>query len=386
MAARPTVKVQSLKEEESNATLPLPFVFSTQIRRDVVKFAVSQLAKNSRQPHGVSRRAGHKHSAESWHTGRAVARIPRVSGGGTHASGAAAFGNMCRGGHMFAGTKVFRRWNVRVPRKIRRAAICSAIAASASTPIVEARGHKVKGVKELPLVVSDAIESINKAKAATKALEKLGLKADLERVADSINMRAGKGKWRGRRYVTRKGPLVVLNSKSAERAFRNIPGVDAVSVSALNVLKLAPGGHLGRLIVWSESAFKALDAIYGTDHAACPRKSKFRIPRPIMQNGSVTDLINRGDIQTKLRAKRTHLRTRAVSNANPLTSRAALKRLCPLSPSQKASIRATIAKQVKRDPETHKRSEAGRTSRRRSVRKVIRAFKAKCDSQGKKKA
>ena len=39
-------------------------------------------------------------------TGRAVARIPRVGGGGTHRSGQAAFGNMCRGGRMFAPTKV----------------------------------------------------------------------------------------------------------------------------------------------------------------------------------------------------------------------------------------------------------------------------------------
>jgi len=31
--------------------------------------------------------AGKKHSAESWGTGRAVARIPRVGGSGTHRSG-----------------------------------------------------------------------------------------------------------------------------------------------------------------------------------------------------------------------------------------------------------------------------------------------------------
>jgi hypothetical protein len=41
-------------------------------------------------------------------TGRAVARIPRVSGGGTHRAGQAAFGNMCRSGRMFAPTKVWR--------------------------------------------------------------------------------------------------------------------------------------------------------------------------------------------------------------------------------------------------------------------------------------
>jgi hypothetical protein len=47
-------------------------------------------------------------------TGRAVARIPRVSGGGTHRAGQAAFGNMCRSGRMFAPTKIWRKWHVKV--------------------------------------------------------------------------------------------------------------------------------------------------------------------------------------------------------------------------------------------------------------------------------
>lgn len=47
-------------------------------------------------------------------TGRAVARIPRVSGGGTHRAGQAAFGNMCRSGRMFAPTKVWRKWHVKI--------------------------------------------------------------------------------------------------------------------------------------------------------------------------------------------------------------------------------------------------------------------------------
>lgn len=40
---------------------------------------------------------GHQTSAESWGTGRAVARIPRVRGGGTHRSGQGAFGNVSLG-------------------------------------------------------------------------------------------------------------------------------------------------------------------------------------------------------------------------------------------------------------------------------------------------
>ena len=82
-----------------------------------------------------------KHSAESWGTGRAVARIPRVSGSGTNRAGQAAFGNMCRKGRMFAPIKTWRRWHRKVNLKQKRHAAASAIAASAITPLVQARGN-----------------------------------------------------------------------------------------------------------------------------------------------------------------------------------------------------------------------------------------------------
>ena len=84
---------------------------------------------------------GHQTSAESWGTGRAVARIPRVRGGGTHRSGQGAFGNMCRGGHMFAPTKVYRRWHRRVNVQQKRYAMCSAIAATGVPALVMAKGN-----------------------------------------------------------------------------------------------------------------------------------------------------------------------------------------------------------------------------------------------------
>lgn len=82
-----------------------------------------------------------KHSAESWGTGRAVARIPRVSGSGTHRAGQGAFGNMCRKGRMFAPLKTWRRWHRKVNLKQRRHAVASALAASALVPLVIARGN-----------------------------------------------------------------------------------------------------------------------------------------------------------------------------------------------------------------------------------------------------
>lgn len=72
----------------------MPAVFKAPIRQDILQYVHTNMSKNKRQPYAVSRKAGHQTSAESWGTGRAVARIPRVRGGGTHRSGQAAFGNV----------------------------------------------------------------------------------------------------------------------------------------------------------------------------------------------------------------------------------------------------------------------------------------------------
>merc|ERR1711862_65325 len=115
---------------------------------------------------------GYETAAESWGTGRAVARIPRVPGGGTHRSGQGAFGNMRRGGGMFQPTKTWRRWHRRVNVTQKRHAVVSALAASSLPPLVMARGHRIGEVAELPLVVSDGAESCQKTKQAVEMLKK----------------------------------------------------------------------------------------------------------------------------------------------------------------------------------------------------------------------
>ena len=102
--------------------------------------------------------SGYGYAAASWGTGRAVSRIPRVQGGGTHRSGQGAFGNMCRGGRMFAPTKTWRKWHRKVNVTQKRHAAATAIAASALPALVMARGHRVDEVAELPLVVSEGAE------------------------------------------------------------------------------------------------------------------------------------------------------------------------------------------------------------------------------------
>merc|ERR1711894_293488 len=252
--------VYSEKGEATEANVTLPAVFRAPIRPDIVSFVHSEMRRNARQPYAVSEKAGHQTSPESWGTGRAVARIPRVRGGGTHRSGQGAFGNMCRGGRMFAPTKTWRRWHRPINQKQRRYAMCSAIAASAIPALVMARGHKIDKVPEVPVVVSNAIESLTKTKAAVSLLQRLNAYEDVEKCQNSKKIRAGKGKMRNRRYVMRRGPLVIYNEDHGiKQAFRNLPGVKLISVDRLNLLKLAPGSHLGRFCIWSQGAFEKLD-------------------------------------------------------------------------------------------------------------------------------
>ena len=134
LVERETVAVHNVAGKSLRA-VALPKVFNAPVRQDLVNSIYNEVRKNRRMPHGVSSKAGHQTSTESWGTGRAVACIPRVRGGGTHCSGHGAFGNMCRGGHMFGSKKQWRRIHRKVSIKQKRYAVVSAVAASGSPSI-----------------------------------------------------------------------------------------------------------------------------------------------------------------------------------------------------------------------------------------------------------
>ena len=142
MTTRPQVSVFG-QDNVDNITgqIVMPKVFQAPIRLDIVQFVHDNIARNKRQAHAVYEKAGMQHSAESWHTGRAVARIPRVNGSGTRRASQAAFGNMCRKGRMFAPLKIWRRWHRKVNITQKRHALAAAIAATAIPALVMARGH-----------------------------------------------------------------------------------------------------------------------------------------------------------------------------------------------------------------------------------------------------
>jgi large subunit ribosomal protein L4e len=300
--ARPVVSVYKTEDASKASTVKLAAVFSAPLRPDLVRTVFTDISKNRRQAYGVSELAGHQHSAESWGTGRAVSRVPRVSGGGTSKSGSGAFGNMCRGGHMFAPNKTWRRWHRSANLTQKRHAMASSIAASALPSLVMARGHRISEVPELPLVVSDDMQNVKRAKSAVAILEKLGLADDLNRVKETRHIRAGAGKARNRRYVTRKGPLVVYSEDNGlVDALRNVPGVETCHVEKMNLLQTAPGGTFGRIIVWTESAAKKLGALWGNYKSGSQMKSGYRLLRPQMTNADLAAIINSEEIQSVIR-------------------------------------------------------------------------------------
>lgn len=184
---------------------------------------------------------------------------------------------------------------------------------------------------------SNAFEAASfvKTSAAVALLKAVGAGPDIVKVQKSRKLRAGKGKMRGRRHRQRRGPLVVYNpetdGKHIVKAFRNIPGVDTSSVFALNLLHLAPGGHLGRFIIWTSGAFEALDEVYGTTTNPSAAKKDFLLPSNVLSNADIGRLINSSEIQAVLREPKGESRTKraGVQKKNPLRNRQVLLRLNP---------------------------------------------------------
>lgn len=194
-----------------------------------------------------------------------------------------------------------------------------------------ARGHQVSTVPEVPLVVDSAAvagEAVAKTAAALGLLRAVGAGADLDKVKGSKKLRAGKGKLRGRRHRQRRGPLVVYSTetdgKDLLKGFRNIPGVETCPVDALNLLQLAPGGHLGRFVIWTSAAIKQLDSVYDA-------KKGYSIPNNVVSQSDLTRLINSSEIQSVLRNPKGEAQTKRgqVQKKNPLKNKQVQLRLNP---------------------------------------------------------
>jgi len=248
--------------------IELPQHFNEEVREEVIRRAV--LAEQSRkyQPKGAFKLAGLQTTAEyrgrkeayGSIKNRGISRLPRekLPKGRYGRVRIVPFSVKGRRAHPPNPNEVLVE---RINRKEYEKALRSAIAASARKEIVEARGHRVKGVKEVPLIVENKFEELDKTKSVLACLKALGAEDELERARRKKRVSGVREGRKGGNIRPKSLLIVVGNGSKVARAARNLAGIDVVVVDKLDVSSLAPGTHAGRLTLWSKKAVEELEKV-----------------------------------------------------------------------------------------------------------------------------
>ncbi len=249
--------------------ISLPKVFETPFEPALIKRAVLSIQSAKRQPKGVKPNAGRNNTAtyigrrgkpqfrRTINVGRA--RKPRLKNRRELLFGRVASVPEAVGGPKAHPPKTGKTLKEKINKKEKKKALESAIAATAIKECVKKRNSWVKEKMDLPLVVEAKFEGISKTKEVNESLSALHLLDGVENAKKKRQIRAGKGKKRGRKYKKRKSFLVVTGGKAEVfRAARNLEGVEVVEAGNLNAELLAPGAEAGRLTLWTENALNAL--------------------------------------------------------------------------------------------------------------------------------
>jgi large subunit ribosomal protein L4e len=230
-------------------SIKLPEAFKFPIRNDLIVRFTNAYQSNGRTPYGSYWFAGNRRVGHNMGPNHGISRYPRVAG-----SSRGVMLSNARGGRSAHHPVTAKNWDLKVNRKERIYAKLSALSSTVSPELVKQRGHKFT-VESLPVILEDRFEQIERTSEATEVLENVGVLSDIIRSKEGTKIRAGRGKSRGRKYVTPKSILFVVKDKSRiSKALKNLPGVDIVKPEELNAYVLAPGGHPGRLLVMTEGA------------------------------------------------------------------------------------------------------------------------------------
>jgi large subunit ribosomal protein L4e len=224
--------------------IDLPGVFETPHRGDLVKRAVLSEESKLYQPKGNYRFAGLETSAryrgrkDDFGTvkNRGIPHLPH------EVLPKGQLGKVKRVPHAVKGRrahppKVAKKIVELMNKKEYMLALATALAFSADRDVVSKRAHTDIGVS-LPIIIDGSFEKLNKAKEISNVFESLKLTWLLD-----------KAKKNGT-----KSALVVISENCKRKAGSNLPGVEVVRTSELQVRHLAPGTHPGRLTIYSENA------------------------------------------------------------------------------------------------------------------------------------
>ncbi len=248
---------------EKKSEVELPEVFDIPFRPDLIKRDFLASFTKKIQPNGVDPDAGTRTTAESIGSGSGRARVRRKRTGDRNA----AFVPFAVGGRTAHPPKAEENPVENINKKERELARKSAISSTQYEKYVEERGHQFDNSLELPIILSDEIQKVNKTAEVREIFKSLGNPKSLGIWEDVLRAkekqkktRSGKGKSRGRKYKGAKSVLIVVEEdEGIVYGARNLPGVEIIEVKNLGTIHLSPGAKAGRLTIWSESAIKALE-------------------------------------------------------------------------------------------------------------------------------
>lgn len=244
--------------------IELPSVFSYEIREDIAQ-KFNEISK-VQQPYGPYVEAGKqvsasgkmRHNRRRWRTayGKGISRVPRKIfwRRGDHFYWQGAEVASSRGGRAAHPPKVA---HFQVKRKMNQKeaviAIKSAISGTSNLEMLNKRYETLRQAKlNLPIIISSDILKL-KTKELYAFLEKI-LGEAWKVALKNKELRAGKGKMRGRTYKENAGLLLVIGKDEKLR----LQGIEIKNLPDLDIADLWP---LGRLTVYSENAIKELGEV-----------------------------------------------------------------------------------------------------------------------------
>jgi large subunit ribosomal protein L4e len=244
------------KSGKKKTQVDLPKIFSIRVREDLVQKYFE--ADKFIQPYASMNKAGLRQSASGtishkrhdWkgHYGRGISRTPRKTmwRRGTQFMWVGANAPGTRGGRRSHPPKGIGK-EKKINKKEIQLAFNSAFAATASKDFITKRYASIDKIESAPFIIetlpTKTKDLVTMIKTILPGLDKIAFK--------NKEVRAGKGKARGRKYKSNAGVLII----AAKDESKSLKGFDIISTDDVTISDLYP---LGRLTIYTEKAIHEL--------------------------------------------------------------------------------------------------------------------------------
>ena len=249
------------KAGNEKGAIDLPKNFSTKIREDILAKVYEAQKLANTQPYGSKEGAGASYSASGiskkkrhdWKGtyGKGISRVPRkiMSRNGASFNWVGATVSSARGGRKPHSPRAEKNLFKKVNKKELLIALNSSLTGTINPESIEKK-YGIKG--NSGFIFTEEILS-TKTKEFLETMKKL-FGENYEKILKKKQVRAGRGKTRGRKYKSNAGLLFVIGSE--EKMKRK--GIDVVNVNMIQIDDLSPNGEPGRFACYTEKAIKEI--------------------------------------------------------------------------------------------------------------------------------